>query len=157
MDNRRLQHLVDIDKSLQSNTMCTPSIFDNDYTRKGYYLKVYKSRYVGIYVNEVQPTIELTPSQLYAHLMWGMQMDVNFQYASIIYMERFLKATNIVLSNKNIKNLITVSMIISYKYWCDDAYFPFTVAEITNIDLEQFIKLELEFLEAIKWRLNIME
>ena len=59
------------------------------------------------------------------------------------------------LSEKNIKNLTTVALLVTQKFYCDDFKSNNIIAKLANTDLNLLNANELEFMTLIDWNVVI--
>ena len=68
---------------------------------------------------------------------------------------RHIDIQNRMISIKNLKNLVTVALLITQKFYCDKFYSNGVVAKMANTDLKLMNANELEFMSLIDWDVNI--
>lgn len=77
--------------------------------------------------------------------------------ASLLYIDRVCKYNNVILTLNNIHKLLFTSIIISIKYNEDQCYMDDYYAKVGGVSLLEYIQLQCEFLQLIKYNLYISE
>lgn len=87
--------------------------------------------------------------------MIACKMEKEIPLISILYLERLLLRTGILMNKSNWRRLILISMIIASKLWDDDSleneHFPDVMKDVTIREINHF---ERVFLDLIGYDLN---
>ena len=74
---------------------------------------------------------------------------------SLIYLDRICEITQIKLAQDNFHRLFLVSLVVAIKYTEDKYFLNSYYAKVGGVSLEDFNKLESEFIKAIEYFLYI--
>ncbi|CAI2366469.1 unnamed protein product [Moneuplotes crassus] len=139
-----------------------------DLSREGLqkYLKtsmlVFNEKY-SVKKKEIEEDIEATePSfdlcyKYCIYVMTACKMEKEIPLIAILYLERLLLRTGILMNRDNWRRLILISMVISSKIWDDDSleneHFPGVMEDTTIQEINTF---ERVFLDLIGYDLNVL-
>ena len=70
---------------------------------------------------------------------------------------RNIDISNRMITEKNLKSLATVALVVTQKFYCDKFYSNEVVAKMANTDLRLLNANELEFMSLIDWDVFISE
>ncbi|CAI2367009.1 unnamed protein product [Moneuplotes crassus] len=91
------------------------------------------------------------------YVMNACKMEKEIPLIAILYLERLLLRTGILMNRENWRRLILISMIISSKIWDDDSleneHLPEVMNDATILEINTF---ERVFLDLIGYDLNVM-
>lgn len=84
------------------------------------------------------------------------KMETEIPVVSLVYLERLLLSTGILLNKWNWRRLTLICLVLASKIWDDDSlenvHFPKVMRDVTNYEVN---KLEQIFLEFIDYKLVI--
>ena len=90
------------------------------------------------------------------YVMIASKMEKEIPILALVYLERLLERTGILMNNLNWRRLVLISLCLSSKIWDDDSleneHFPKVMADVTLKEISTF---ERVFLDLIGYDLNI--
>ena len=72
-------------------------------------------------------------------------------------MDKILASPEFILTENNVKNVLFTCMIITQKYYEDENFNDKDYSKLVKIDVNDVIKMEVEFLSLINFSLHIPE
>ena len=119
-------------------------IFDDDY--------IYSSEHIPTR-KYVPPPDPQTIFEFCANIMILTKMEKEVIIISLIYLERFIFNTGLLLSPRNWRRLIFIIMVVSSKIWDDDSFENNHFAQVfTHLKLGEINLMERTFLELINYK-----
>ena len=90
---------------------------------------------------------------------WIEKMDFNENLLVLAMMniDKILASSEFILTEKNVKNVLFTCMIITQKYYEDQNFNDKDYSKLIKIDVNDVIKMEVEFLSLIDFSLHIPE
>ena len=90
---------------------------------------------------------------------WIEKMDFNENLLVLAMMniDKILASSEFILTEKNVKNVLFICMIITQKYYEDQNFNDKDYSKLIKIDVNDVIKMEVEFLSLIDFSLHIPE
>lgn len=76
--------------------------------------------------------------------------------AALIYIDKYVEASNVTINRLTIHRLLVVSMVISVKFHEDLHYTNAYYAQVGGVDLKEMNQLEREMLNGLNWNLDVL-
>ena len=122
-------------------------IFDDDY--------IYASQHIPAR-KYVPPPDPQTIFEFCANIMILTKMEKEVIIISLIYLERFIFNTGLLLSPRNWRRLIFIIMVIASKIWDDDSFENNHFAQVfPHLKLGEINLMEKTFLELINYKVYV--
>ena len=84
------------------------------------------------------------------------KMEKEIIIITLIYLERFMFNTGLLINSRNWKRLLFTAMIIASKIWDDDSYENNHFAQVfTHLSVSEINALERTFLEMINYKVYV--
>mmetsp|Transcript_18231 Transcript_18231/g.22156 ORF Transcript_18231/g.22156 Transcript_18231/m.22156 type:complete len:114 (+) Transcript_18231:2-343(+) len=84
-------------------------------------------------------------------------LGINTVLLSIVYLIRLNRENKVLLTMKNVRNVLLAAVIITHKY-CEEKSMSFrTLASFSNLEAKELIRLEALFCKLLDWNLVINE
>lgn len=71
------------------------------------------------------------------------------------YLSLYVNNTHIIVDVYNIKKLFLMAATVAHKFWIDDVFSNEAIAGYVGLDIDTFNQLEIDFIQAIGWKLYI--
>lgn len=90
---------------------------------------------------------------------WIEQMDFNenLLVLTMMNMDKILASSEFILTENNVKNILFTCMIITQKYYEDENFNDKDYSKLLKINVNDIIKMEVEFLSLIDFSLHITD
>ena len=89
---------------------------------------------------------------------WVEKMDFNDNLLILLMMNiDKLLAKDFILTDDNVKNVLFICMVITQKYYEDENFKDKDYSKLGQLNTEELIKMEIEFLSLINFSLHISE
>lgn len=142
-------YVIDIANAekLKNFILKTSEIYDDDYD----YLtaKILQKRFVQI--PDPQAIFEFA-----ANVMILTKMEKEVIIISLIYMERFIFNTGVLINSRNWKRILFTALIVASKIWDDDSFENNHFAQVfTHLKIGEINLLERTFLELINYKVFV--
>ena len=85
-----------------------------------------------------------------------MEFNENLLVLTMMYIDKIL-AKDFILTDDNVKNLLFTSMVITHKYYEDENFKDEDYSKLGQLNSEELIKMEVEFLSFIDFSLHISD
>ena len=85
-----------------------------------------------------------------------MEFNENLLVLTMMYIDKIL-AKDFILTDDNAKNLLFTSMVITQKYYEDENFKDEDYSKLGQLNAEELIKMEVEFLSFIDFSLHISD
>jgi hypothetical protein len=134
-------------EKLKSYLIKQIEIFDDDYN--------YISEHIPIR-KYVPPPNPQTIFEFCANIMILTKMEKEVIIISLIYLERFIFNTGLLLTSRNWRRLSFIIMVIASKIWDDDSFENNHFAQVfTHLKIGEINLMERTFLELINYKTYI--
>ena len=134
-------------EKLKNFLMKTAEIYDDDYNYGQ--SKITHKRYAPM----------PDPNQIYefcANIIISTKMEKEVIIICLIYIERFIFNTGILMNSRNWRRLIFTALIIASKIWDDDSFENNHFAQVfTHLSVGEINQMERSFLELINYKVYI--
>lgn len=142
-------YIIDITNAekLKNFILKTAEVYDDDYDYIN--TKLLQKKYVQI--PDPQAIFEFC-----ANIMILTKMEKEVIITSLIYMERFIFNTGVLINSRNWKRILFTSLIIASKIWDDDSFENNHFAQVfTHLKIGEINLLERTFLELINYKVYV--
>jgi len=142
-------YVIDIANAekLKNFILKTSEVYDDDYDYIS--AKILHKRFVQ--TPDPQAIFEFA-----ANIMILTKMEKEVIIISLIYMERFIFNTGVLINSRNWKRILFTSLIIASKIWDDDSFENNHFAQVfTHLKIGEINLLERTFLELINYKVYV--
>ena len=95
----------------------------------------------------------------FAELIYYWIEKLNFNedmlYLMMMNLDKLLNSKKIILNEKNVENIMFTCMVITQKYYEDEIFSDKDYSRLKNIDYDDLINMQMDFLETINYSLLI--
>ena len=95
----------------------------------------------------------------FAELIYYWIEKLNFNedmlYLMMMNLDKLLNSKKIILNEKNVENIMFTCMVITQKYYEDEIFSDKDYSKLKNIDYDDLINMQMDFLETINYSLLI--
>ena len=95
----------------------------------------------------------------FAELIYYWIEKLNFNedmlYLMMMNLDKLLNSKKIILNEKNVENIMFTCMVITQKYYEDEIFSDKDYSKLKNIDYDDLINMQMDFLEIINYSLLI--
>ena len=95
----------------------------------------------------------------FAELIYYWIEKLNFNedmlYLMMMNLDKLLNSKKIILNEKNVENIVFTCMVITQKYYEDEIFSDKDYSKLKNIDYDDLINMQMDFLETINYSLLI--
>jgi len=95
----------------------------------------------------------------FAELIYYWIEKLNFNedmlYLMMMNLDKLLNSKKIILNEKNVENIMFTCMVITQKYYEDEIFSDKDYSKLKNIDYDDLINMQMDFLEKINYSLLI--
>ena len=84
-----------------------------------------------------------------------LNFDGNMLILMMMNLDKILNSKKIILTEKNVKNVLFTCMVITQKYHEDDIYSDKDYSNLLKINCDEFIEMQIKYLECIDYSLLI--
>ena len=90
---------------------------------------------------------------------WTDKLNLNENLLLLMTMnlDKILESQKIILSEKNVENLLYTCMIITQKFYEDDSFSDKDYSKLKKVDIDELINMQIELLNLIDYSLLIDE
>ena len=90
---------------------------------------------------------------------WTDKLNLNENLLLLITMnlDKILESQKIILSEKNVENVLYTCMIITQKFYEDDSFSDKDYSKLKKVDIDELINMQIELLNLIDYSLLIDE
>ena len=76
-------------------------------------------------------------------------------YLMMMNLDKLLNSKKIILNDKNVENILFTCMVITQKYYEDVIFSDKDYSKLKNIEYDDLINIQMDFLETINYSLLI--
>ena len=95
----------------------------------------------------------------FAELIYYWIEKLNFNedmlYLMMMNLDKLLNSKKIILNERNVENIVFTCMVITQKYYEDEIFSDKDYSKLKNIDYDDLINMQMNFLETINYSLLI--
>ena len=95
----------------------------------------------------------------FAELIYYWIEKLNFNedmlYLMMMNLDKLLNSKKIILNERNVENIVFTCMVITQKYYEDEIFSDKDYSKLKNIDYDDLINMQMDFLENINYSLLI--
>ena len=95
----------------------------------------------------------------FAELIYYWIEKLNFNedmlYLMMMNLDKLLNSKKIILNERNVENIMFTCMVITQKYYEDEIFSDKDYSKLKNIDYDDLINMQMDFLEKINYSLLI--
>ena len=95
----------------------------------------------------------------FAELIYYWIEKLNFNedmlYLMMMNLDKLLNSKKIILNEKNVENIMFTCMVITQKYYEDEIFSDKDYSKLKNIEYDDLINMQMDFLETINYSLLI--
>jgi len=84
-----------------------------------------------------------------------LKFNENLLYLMMMNLDKILNSKKIILTEKNVNNVLFTCMVITQKYHEDDIYSDKDYSNLLKINCDEFIEMQIKYLECIDYSLLI--
>ena len=90
---------------------------------------------------------------------WTDKLNLNENLLLLMTMnlDKILESQKIILSEKNVENVLYTCMIITQKFYEDDSFSDKDYSKLKKVDIDELINMQIELLKLINYSLLIDE
>ena len=99
----------------------------------------------------------LTLADFFYFWIEKLDFNENLLVLAMMNMDKILASPEFILTENNVKNVLFTCMIITQKYYEDENFNDKDYSKLVKIDVNDVIKMEVEFLSLINFSLHIPE
>ena len=99
----------------------------------------------------------LTLADFFYFWIEKLDFNENLLVLAMMNMDKILASPEFILTENNVKNFLFTCMIITQKYYEDENFNDKDYSKLVKIDVNDVIKMEVEFLSLINFSLHIPE
>jgi hypothetical protein len=143
-------YLIDVAtaEKLKNYLLKSVELYDDDYEYTNQALNPHRR-----YINPPDPQIIY---EFCANIMILSKMEKEVIIISLIYIERFIFNTGLLLTSRNWKRLLFTAMIVASKIWDDDSFENNHFAQVfTHLSIGEINMMERVFLELINYKVYV--
>ena len=89
------------------------------------------------------------------HWIETLKFNENLLYLMMMNLDKILNSKKIILTEKNVNNVLFTCMVITQKYYEDDIYSDKDYSNLLKINCDEFIEMQIKYLECIDYSLLI--
>ena len=89
------------------------------------------------------------------HWIETLKFNENLLYLMMMNLDKILNSKKIILTEKNVNNVLFTCMVITQKYHEDDIYSDKDYSNLLKINCDEFIEMQIKYLECIDYSLLI--
>ena len=88
---------------------------------------------------------------------WIEKLNFNedMLYLMMMNLDKLLNSKKVILNEKNVENIVFTCMVITQKYYEDEIFSDKDYSKLKNIDYDDLINMQMDFLEKINYSLLI--
>ena len=84
-----------------------------------------------------------------------LNFDEDMLYLMMMNLDKLLNSKKIILNDKNVENILFTCMVITQKYYEDVIFSDKDYSKLKNIEYDDLINMQIDFLETINYSLLI--
>ena len=152
-----INKILDYTSSLEQTT---PTIFDENNQGENYNENISTGPSSNDESNNFsfsQKEEKLTLTDYFYFWIEKMDFNENLLVLTMMNMDKILASSDFILTEKNVKNILFSCMIITQKYYEDENFNDKDYSKLLKINVNDIIKMEVEFLSLIDFSLHITE
>ena len=86
-----------------------------------------------------------------------LNLNENLLFLMTMNLDKILESQKIILSEKNVENVLYTCMIITQKFYEDDSFSDKDYSKLKKVDIDELINMQIELLKFIDYSLLIDE
>ena len=86
-----------------------------------------------------------------------LNLNENLLFLMTMNLDKILESQKIILSEKNVENVLYTCMIITQKFYEDDSFSDKDYSKLKKVDIDELINMQIELLNVIDYSLLIDE
>ncbi len=86
-----------------------------------------------------------------------LNLNENLLFLMTMNLDKILESQKIILSEKNVENILYTCMIITQKFYEDDSFSDIDYSKLKKVDIDELINMQIELLNLIDYSLLIDE
>ncbi len=86
-----------------------------------------------------------------------LNLNENLLFLMTMNLDKILESQKIILSEKNVENILYTCMIITQKFYEDDSFSDKDYSKLKKLDIDELINMQIELLKLIDYSLLIDE
>ena len=86
-----------------------------------------------------------------------LNLNENLLFLMTMNLDKILESQKIILSEKNVENVLYTCMIITQKFYEDDSFSDKDYSKLKKLDIDELINMQIELLKFIDYSLLIDE
>ena len=86
-----------------------------------------------------------------------LNLNENLLFLMTMNLDKILESQKIILSEKNVENVLYTCMIITQKFYEDDSFSDKDYSKLKKVDIDELINMQIELLKLIDYSLLIDE
>ena len=86
-----------------------------------------------------------------------LNLNENLLFLMTMNLDKILESQKIILSEKNVENILYTCMIITQKFYEDDSFSDKDYSKLKKVDIDELINMQIELLKLIDYSLLIDE
>ena len=86
-----------------------------------------------------------------------LNLNENLLFLMTMNLDKILESQKIILSEKNVENILYTCMIITQKFYEDDSFSDKDYSKLKKVDIDELINMQIELLNLIDYSLLIDE
>lgn len=86
-----------------------------------------------------------------------LNLNENLLFLMTMNLDKILESQKIILSEKNVENVLYTCMIITQKFYEDDSFSDKDYSKLKKLDIDELINMQIELLNLIDYSLLIDE
>ena len=152
-----INKILDYTSSLEQTT---PTIFDEKNQGENYNENISTSPSSIDESNNFsfsQKEEKLTLTDYFYFWIEKMDFNENLLVLTMMNMDKILASSEFILTENNVKNILFTCMIITQKYYEDENFNDKDYSKLLKINVNDIIKMEVEFLSLIDFSLHITD
>ena len=96
-----------------------------------------------------------TFSELINYWIEKLNFNEDMLYLMMMNLDKLLNSKKIILNDKNVENILFTCMVITQKYYEDVIFSDKDYSKLKNIEYDDLINMQMDFLETINYSLLI--
>ena len=96
-----------------------------------------------------------TIDELINYWIEKLNFNEDMLYLMMMNLDKLLNSKKIILNERNVENIMFTCMVITQKYYEDEIFSDKDYSKLKNIDYDDLINMQMDFLETINYSLLI--
>ena len=96
-----------------------------------------------------------TIAELINYWIEKLNFNEDMLYLMMMNLDKLLNSKKIILNERNVENIMFTCMVITQKYYEDEIFSDKDYSKLKNIDYDDLINMQMDFLETINYSLLI--